>query len=273
MKQVKRKKIAPPDRNEIREQTGKRRRRRKKRKYTLYYILFTIILLSVGFVLCSTVFFRITDFVVEDPGVYTASEIVLSSKIEMGENLIRSNMGQAEESILNSCFYLDAVDVSRKFPSSVKISCVPAEIAYNLQQPDGSYDYISNGGRVLEVSQPEPVPDAVILIGMEMDRTLLQGEFLDLSASNISVQLEQVQSAIASAGLSDITSIQIIGDNSAVVVYQGRIKIRVDDLSQAEYLMRAAQKIISEYIGTSEHGTLFFDPASQSVHFLPDSAF
>ncbi len=273
MKQVKKTRRPPPSRDDIRQNTGRRRRKRKKRKYMLYYILYLIILISVGIVLSMTVFFNITGFIVNEPGIYTQEEIVLQSGVQTEENLVRCNTSKAEEAILNSCIYLDDVDVSRKFPSTLEISCVPAQTAYNLQQTDGSYAYISSNGRVLEISQPVPFEGVITINGTQLDGSTIQrGSFLELDESEITEQLKTIQTIIRSVGISDITSIQITGENSVILEYQGRIKIEIDDLSQAEYILSASKTIISEYIGTSEHGTLFYEEGDKSIHFLPDIA-
>lgn len=273
MKQVKKTRRPPPSRDDIRQNTGRRRRKRKKRKYMLYYILYLIILISVGIVLSMTVFFNITGFIVNEPGIYTQEEIVLQSGVQTEENLVRCNTSKAEEAILNSCIYLDDVDVSRKFPSTLEISCVPAQTAYNLQQTDGSYAYISSNGRVLEISQPVPFEGVITINGTQLDGSTIQrGSFLELDESEITEQLKTIQTLIRSVGISDITSIQITGENSVILEYQGRIKIEIDDLSQAEYILSASKTIISEYIGTSEHGTLFYEEGDKSIHFLPDIA-
>lgn len=272
MEKTKKKKKAPLTRDEIRNQTGKGRRKRKKRKYTLYYIVFLIIFLATGIVLSMTVFFSITTFDVENPGIYSADNIAALSGIPTGSNLICCNTKEAEDIILESCIYLDDVNISRKFPSTLKIECVPAVDTYSIQQEDGNYTYISAAERVLEVGMPAPAEGSMTLVGMAVNQAFVQGEFLDLGDSDFPAELEELQVSIASSGLTDITSIQFIGDNGAMVEYQGRIHIQIDDLAQAQYLLTAAQKIISEYIGTSEHGTLFYDTASQSIHFLPDAA-
>lgn len=273
MKQVKRTKRPHTSRDDIRQNTGRRRRKRKKRKYMLYYILYLIILISVGVTLSMTVFFDITGFVVNDSGIYTQEEIILQSGVQTGENLVRCNTSRAEESILNSCIYLDEVDVSRKFPSILEISCVPAQTAYNLQQTDGSYAYISLNGRVLEVSQPAPADGAIMITGTQIDdSTIQQGNFLKINENDISYQLKTVKTIIESTEISDITSVQITSENSVILEYQSRIKIEIDDLSQAEYILNASKTIIPEYIGAYEHGTLFYEEVDRSIHFLPDIA-
>jgi len=273
MKQVKKTKKRPPSRNDIRQNTGRHRRKRKKRKYMLYYILYLIILISVVAVLSMTVFFNITGFVVNDSGIYTQEEIILQSGVQIEENLVRCNTSKAEEAILNSCIYLDDVDVSRKFPSTLEISCVPAQTAYNLQQTDGSYAYISLSGRVLEISQSSPADGVMMISGTQIDdSTIQQGSFLKINENNISYQLKTVKTVVESTGISDITSVQITGENSVILEYQERIKIEIYDLSQAEYILEASKTIISGYIGTNEHGTLFYEEGDMSMHFLPDIA-
>lgn len=271
MKQVKKTRRPPPSRDDIRQNTGRRRRKRKKRKYMLYYILYLIILISVGIVLSMTVFFNITGFIVNEPGIYTQEEIILQSGVQTGENLVRCNTSKAGEAILNSCVYLDDVDVSRKFPSTLEISCTPAQTVCNLQQTDGTYAYISSKGRVLEISQPSPTEGVITINGTQLDGSTIQrGSFLEIDDSEIPDQLKTIQILVESVGISDITSIQITGENSVILEYQGRIKIEIDDLSQAEYILGASKTIISEYIGASEHGTLFYEEGDRSIHFLPD---
>lgn len=268
MKQVKKTKRSPATREEAIRANGSNRKRRRKRRYTLYYILVAVLFITVGISLSLTVFFNIETISVETPGRYTQQEIAEACGAEIGDNLVRTEMGKVEQNVLNQCIYLDSVYADRSFPATLVIVCTPAEIAYSCQAPDGTYSYLSFAGRVLEVGQPSAAPNTTVLSGFEFEQ-MQQGDYADLSGTSVQ-ELKLIRDKANEVGLNDITGIEIKGANSADVIYQDRITIQVDNIGDADYILQAAEKIIHQYIGPTEHGTIFRESKEQTFHFLPN---
>lgn len=259
----------PNPREEAKKTAGVRRRKRRKRRYTVYYVLLMLIVVTAMVTLSLTVFFNVKTISVENNSIYQQSEIIQASGVEEGNNLLRMDTGQVEQKILDQFVYLDEVSVRRSLPSTLIITCTAAEQTYNYQMKDGTYAYISRNGRVLEISQAAPSDGAVTVLGLDLEN-VQQGDFIQEGHSEQLKRLSQVQEKIQNAGLSDITQIDLSDEDTIGIQYQGRIRIEADDLSDMDYLLKAAVKLLSDSIGENESGTIFYIKDTQSIHFLPD---
>ncbi len=266
MKKVKNYKRSSKAREDAKQKNQQMRRRRKKRKYMLYYILILIIILTTTISLSLTVFFNIENIEVKNPYPYTADEIISASGLELGDNLIRTRLGEIEKKILKNCINLDEVHANRKFPNTLSITCVIATIKYCCQKPDGSYIYISNSGRVIDIDQAEAF-DGVLIISYDQLGDYKKGDYLQFSKDE-KQKIDSIISGIENAQLKDITKISITKDKIEIT-YQNRILIEINNMSKIEYILMASAKIIDEYIGVNESGKILFDEVNQSIHFLP----
>lgn len=255
-------------RQEIKKNTALRKRKRKKRKYTLYYILLFIIITITSLTLSMTVFFNIKNFSVKTVDGVMDDEIIKASGVEIGENLIRLNLSKVEKSIVNKIESLDEAKAIRSFPNTLSIECIKAIPKYSIKQDDGTFTIISQKGRILSRDDESAKEDTTILTDVDVkDRQI--GEFIDINGAS-SNTLSQLKSAIDNSGLKDVTSIEIKGSNSAEILYQNRIKIQIDDLDDTKYILDSSVKILNEYIGAYERGTIFYQKSNSSMHFLPE---
>lgn len=77
----------------------KRRRRRRRGKMTLHYIFLLFFLLAAGITLSLTVFFEVESISVIGTDKYTQEEIIATSGLQVGENLFRTDLAAAKESV------------------------------------------------------------------------------------------------------------------------------------------------------------------------------
>lgn len=250
------------------QRNAQKKRKRKLRKYMLYYILLLILTITTGAVLSVTVFFNISKFDVDPTDAYTKEEVITASKVKAGDNLVRLNLGEVEKNILNSLIKLDDVKVTRSFPDALSIKCEKANIEYSCKQADGTYVYLSEKNRVISKGEPQISSGSTVLIGVDLSGSNA-GDFVDVNNMSKNT-LAELKDKIEQSGLKDVTGIEITGDNSANIVYQNRITIKIDDLKDASYILENSVKILNEYIGAEEQGEIFYQESNNSIHFLPN---
>ena len=267
---IKRKVSHRPDpREQARAASGAKRRKRRLRKYTIYYVLLLLIVLTAMVTLSMTVFFNIRAFDVQQTGGYTVEELIQSTGVQKGDNLLRLDTKKIRQELLKQYTNLDDVEVKRKLPDTLQIICTPSEAKYSFQVGNG-YLYVSNGNRILEINQPEPKAGTIVITGCTIEHPE-KGKYLDeLSISNTD-RLQKLQETLGMVELPDITSIDISNDLQTDITYQGRIVIQIQSSDDMQYLLRAAKKIIQEDIGVSETGRIFYVQSTQSIHFLPET--
>lgn len=267
MKQVQKNVIITSKREQAQHQHAKQKKKKHKRKYILYYFYFLFFLLMTLLALSLTVFFHIESIQVEGNGQYQQEDIIKSSGIQVNDNLFRTNVKAAQKKILKEYIYLDSVVVKRALPASIVIRCTPATVAYNYKTDTG-YIYVSQGGRILEVDQPEKASGAFTISGIDIQNPV-QGNFITQQNQQELEKFKMLQTQMQETGLTDITGIELT-ENGANVTYQDRIVIEIDNWDNASYILQASKKILDLYIGAQETGKIIFEPGDQSIHFVPD---
>lgn len=137
-----------------------RRRGSRGGNYIMYYILAAIIIIIVLAVLSNTVLFNCTSIEVEGNSRYTAEQIIAPSGLEIGQNLLHIDSGDAEKRISAALTYIDMVDVSKVFPTKIKITVKEAEKWFLVSQ-DGVTAAVSRMGRIVELGSESGLPTIV----------------------------------------------------------------------------------------------------------------
>lgn len=137
-----------------------RKRGSRGGNYIMYYILAAIIIVIVLVVLANTVLFNCSSIEVEGNSRYTAEQIIAPSGLETGQNLLHINSGDAEKRILAALNYIDMVEVSKVFPTKIKITVKEAEKWFLVSQ-DGVTAAVSRMGRIVELGAESGLPTVV----------------------------------------------------------------------------------------------------------------
>ena len=137
-----------------------RRRGSRGGNYIMYYILAAIIIIIVLVVLSNTVLFNCTSIEVEGNSRYTSEQIIAPSGLETGQNLLHIDSSGAEKRISAALTYIDMVDVSKVFPTKIKITVKEAEKWFLVSQ-DGVTAAVSRMGRIVELGSESGLPVVV----------------------------------------------------------------------------------------------------------------
>ena len=104
--------------------------------------------------------FNCTSIEVEGNSRYTAEQIIAPSGLETGQNLLHIDSGDAEKRISAALTYIDMVDVSKVFPTKIKITVKEAEKWFLVSQ-DGVTAAVSRMGRIVELGSESGLPTIV----------------------------------------------------------------------------------------------------------------
>lgn len=138
---------------------SKKGRKRGSRggNYIMYYILAGIIVVIVLVILANTVLFNCTSIEVEGNSRYTAEQIVATSGLETGQNLLHIDAAAAEKRITAALNYIDMTEVKRVFPTKIKITVQEAEKWYQVSA-NGVTASVSRMGRIVELGADSSLP-------------------------------------------------------------------------------------------------------------------
>ncbi len=237
-------------------------KKRKRKNYSLYYILIIFFVVVIFVILSLTVFFRAENVVVTGTSIYNVAEITNISKIKGGDNIILVNTKKIEANILKNLNYIEAVEVSRAFPNSVKITVTPSIESTNVKVED-EYYVLSQSNKILAVRE-NPIENISTIVGAtKQNDTKVGEEFVcdDERKTDILYKLVDVTRNSYNGALSyfDMTDHHNIEN-----IYDDRIQIKFGAITDFDYKLRFAEKIIETKIGPETKGvlTLLEDGAS-----------
>lgn len=229
-------------------------RRKRKRNMSLYYGTVLLIAAVIFAILSVTVFFNIETAVVKGSSKYSAEQIVAAGGINGGDNMIRKNMGRAEENITSELIYIETAEIKRKLPSTVEITVTPC-VETACMQKDGGFFVVSETGKILKLSE-EPQLDMLVFYGANPAEDMDVGMKFASEDENKTEVIYDLLSRRESGFVSKITSFDVTDRLNISCVYDDRITVELGVISEIDYKFRLAEEIITTKISPDSHGQL-----------------
>ena len=158
-----------------------RQRQIRKRRAKILLIFFLILLLVVGAVLSVTVLFPIKNIASKGSKVYTQSEIIKNSGINIGDNLIAISKNKTLDTLKSKLPFVEAVELERNFPDSLTLKITDAK-EYVCYKVDENYYSASKNGWVLKSYKKRPEDIMLVLTDKVKCKVGSEIEFLDDAA-------------------------------------------------------------------------------------------
>ena len=251
---------------------GKRRKRhRKKRSYLLYYIFFGILLVSISFVLSTTVFFKLETTEATGWEESEREEIILASGISLGDNLWQINTSSAEDRILSAFLNYDDVQIERKLPSGITITLTPSQIDM-ICVYENQYYSMSSGGRIAAVSDTAPTDTSVPLVyGCDLEGVKAGDIVTPTDENKISVLFDVID-AVKEAALSNVTHIDVSDITTIRLFWNKQAELKFGGTQGLAYEIECVKKLLDEQLEPEEiviiddtlmNGTYYMRPVSE----------
>lgn len=221
---------------------------------SLYYGTVLFIAAIIFAILSVTVFFNVETAVVKGSSRYTVEEIIEVSGINGGDNMIRKNMGKAEEKITSQLIYIETAEIKRKLPSTVEIAVTPC-IETACMQKDGGFFVVSETGKILKLSE-DTQEGLLIFYGANPAEDMDVGMKFASEDENKTEVIYDLLSRKDSEFVSKITSFDVTDRLNISCVYEDRINIELGVISEIDYKFRLAEEIITTKISPDSRGQL-----------------
>ena len=213
--------------------------------------MFAVLGFTVLFILCITVFFRIDTIRVEGDDTVDQNAIIAQSGIQMGDNLWRTNTSAAAERILSSHIEYDRVEVERSLPSGIVIRLVPSKIEAVCFY-EGQYYSISEGGRIIAVSDQAPADTSLPLVYGCVLQEAEYGDVLIQNDTNKLAALQTVMDAIAENELTGVTHIDLSDLSTIRIYWQNRAELKFGGLDGLSYEIGCVKKLLENNVAEDE---------------------
>lgn len=132
-----------------------RQRQIRKRRAKICLIFFLIILLAVGAVLSVTVFFPIKNITAKGSKIYTPTQIIENSGIDLGDNLIVVSKNKTLNNLKSKLPFVEGVEISRSFPDTLTLKVTDAK-EHTCYKVGKNYYSVSKSGWVLKSYSKKP---------------------------------------------------------------------------------------------------------------------
>ncbi len=257
-----------------RNNSGKRNRRRK-RNMNLYIVMVIILVLIAGGMMCCTFLFNIENrFVVVVSGDPGDSEeeaqrkgdyVAKCSGIKKGDNLFRVNAEESKKNILENVYYVETVEINKKFPSDLEIEvtyCVPSfNVEYN-----GGVLVVSRMGKILENNTflTDGLPTISGIKPVETE----QGKMLSSANNHKNEALSEIMASIPED--SGISGIDISDEFGIVISYTNGTVFKMGNWNDAEYKLNLAKTVMNDTSINGKKGYLTMIGSNQCTFRTSD---
>lgn len=228
-----------------------------KNSFVLFCLLFAILT-----ALLFTPAFNIRAVTVTGNSALTAEQIVKSSGITTGRNILRVNSNAAEKS-LEKIPMIKNADILLKFPSTVEIAVEECARAAYIKYMD-KYICIDKNGKILEVAKTADNANLIIVTGVS-PKEFIAGKSLVLKDADKLEALKSLLSEIEEAVYlpNAVKSIDFSDKNKITMVMDNEIIVNMGKNESLQYKMAYLTKTLETQLKTYRGGTLdLSDPSS-----------
>lgn len=224
------------------------------RLFIIFFVLLILILLIFGFVKLTNKIFGVKNIISESNNKYTSQDIINSSGINIGDNLLFLDTKKSKNNIYKNLSYIENIQIKKKFPDKIIINTNTSEIKYNLtSRENNKYYLISENSKILETRE-ENIPELIILTGIKFSVSDL-GDII-YEDNNIKNIIKNICDLCENKNLKLIKSIDFSDKFNIIINYDDRINILFGDSQDIEYKILTISEIILNRINNNEKGTL-----------------
>ncbi|MCL1843255.1 MAG: FtsQ-type POTRA domain-containing protein [Defluviitaleaceae bacterium] len=199
-----------------------------------------IIALAVLLFLISP-FFRIQTIVISGNIRFTQEEILGGIGTEESAHLLLFNTRRARQNLKQN-MYIGEVQFERLLPGRLHVSITERRLTAYVEHIPGSFLYLDDNGRVLEVrnykAEPLPVLQGLQITGFQVGQLL---EVPDVAAFNVVVQYAQL---LNQHGLIDRVSHINVSDAANIRIIIGYKDFNVGGVANADEKVRTIAQIL-----------------------------
>lgn len=232
---------------------------KRRLKRILFYTATLVILIAICAVLSLTVFFQIDNIEVEGETRYNTEDIIASSCINKGDNLILCNTSTGEEQIEKDFPYIESVDIQKKLFNNIIIYVTEAKPA-SIIESDGQYVVMSESGKILEVND-EKKYDVPTILGAQLKSVKLSSN-VKFKDENINKYVEEIMQAVNDNNIKNIETIDISNLTKIALIKDNGFKIIIGTPENIDYKLKTAKAIMDKSVSDTDVGTLDVSLAS-----------
>lgn len=233
------------------------RNKKNRRKKIIFRAALGIFFFLAATALVLILFFNINTVTVSGDSVYTESDIVKASGVNLGDNLVFISSKKINKALTEQLPYIGKAKIKRRLPATLEIAVTKTSPEFAVMT-DGAYALLDGNGKVLEKGLSF-VGENITVANLGKVTSAETGSVIVLENEQIFTKLMDLRTAINEYGIKGITSVDIANIYDIKLVYQGRITLILGEtdgnnlthkLSLAKEAIKTQDEENSDYRGT-----------------------
>ncbi len=216
-----------------------------------------------------SVFFKVSNIVVEGNDRYSSEQIIFSSGIKTGESLFFINTFKATSKLFSTLPYIDEAKISRKLPDTIVISI---EEAYPLASVcvSGNYYILDKSCSVLEKTDYSGSIGTIAITGLEPILPTVGGklELRKPDGAKINYLSELLGLILENRLYENISEIDATSIANIAFRYMDRFTVELGKHERLDYKLDKLDSVL-QYISEVETGIILL-VNDREPRFIPD---
>lgn len=214
-------------------------------------------------------FFKISNIQVSGNVIYSAQEILEVTDIKPGDNLFLINKRSIEETILESCGFVDTVTIERKLPDTVEINIRESKLLAYVEH-EGAYYVMNRKCEILSKSDAAGVAGHIQITGVQplaprVGEQLALGEAEGAKEDYLADVMEMMLNKDIYAHVQWIDASNV---SSLKFRYQGDITVDLGKHEELERKFDMLESILAD-LAENDKGTISLAKVGEG-HFIPE---
>lgn len=208
--------------------TRRHRRRRRRGSLGPFLRVLSVLLTAVAIVAAITLFFKVGEVEVIGATRYTPEEVIATSQVQEGDNLILLDKYHIAQRIYTELPYISEVSFDRKFPDRLEIYVHETTTAFALPGA-GTWWLVSLDGKLLEPVAEDVGKSYMQLIGFGAVDPVVSAPLVLPEESPISAErLVELLTILAKRGMLEKTdSIDLSDPDHMILNYDKRFRVEL----------------------------------------------
>ena len=221
-----------------------------------------------------SIFFKVETVTVTGNDKYSSWEVLETSGIRVGDNLLGLNDAKITSNIISGLPYVSSVRIGIKLPDTVKIEIVELDVVYAIEADDGSWWLMRADGGIIEKTNSADAELYTKVLGVQVTgpavgqkavaaQPVSQETTADGQPAPVTVKAEeQLDAAISilqyleECGVIGQASSVDVGDLSNLELWYGtRYQVTIGDTTQLRYKISSMKAAIDQ-MGDYQSGNL-----------------
>jgi len=224
-----------------------KRRKNDNKKGVLTAIVLLCIIVVVGGYLCYTKLFKIGKLEIEGSCPYTEEQMLEGMGVSMGDLLYGLSNDEIKHNIKYNLAYIDSVEISRIWPSTLKVKVNKANPTFYISIDDTMY-VLSQSLRVLSKTDSIEEVELHNLAAVEMIgiKSCVEGEYLKADDKTCNTLIE-LYSVLEEYGVAEeITTVDITNRFDIQMMYGTKFLVKLGDSVNLKTKVEFMLSIIKE---------------------------